>query len=123
MARRAERVQVSDLIDLDALSRARGRPPTPAEIRAALPRGWVLDQDGVHARNDWRLLFREGWVLVVGMACFGAAGTALVWSGLPSGWAGLAKLAAIAGATLVAGGIVAPMVTRSLARRTGNPGR
>ncbi|MCH2107169.1 MAG: hypothetical protein MK291_11070, partial [Planctomycetes bacterium] len=49
-------VHVSELVDLDALGPGH-RPPTPAELRAALPRGWVLEPDNEHARRDLRLFF------------------------------------------------------------------
>ena len=59
-------VQVRELVDLDSIG-PEHRPPTPAELRAALPRGWVLEPDGEHARRDVRLFFRESWILLVGL--------------------------------------------------------
>ncbi len=108
-----ERVPVEELVDLGQLERD-GRRPTPARLRAALPRGWVLEEDGLHARRDLRLLFREGWILLCGMVIFGGVSAALFWSVLPSGWAGVGRLALGVGVLLVAGGIAAPLITRAL---------
>jgi len=80
------RVPVEQLIDLSKL-RTGGRAPTPREIRDALPRGWVLDEDGVTAHSDARLMFKEGWVLIVGLVCFGAAVIGLFYLTFPRGGA------------------------------------
>lgn len=111
-----DRVPVEDLVDLQSLE-ARGRPLTPRELRAALPRGWALDEDGRHAHRDARLLFREGWVLILGLLIFGGIGGAFLIDAMPRGWSGALRLAGVAGLTLLAGGIVGPMVTRALYRR------
>lgn len=111
-----ERVPVEELVDLGQLERD-GRRPTPARLRAALPRGWVLEKDGLHARRDLRRLFREGWILLCGMVIFGGVSAALFWSVLPRGWAGVGRLALGVGVLLVAGGIAAPLITRALNRR------
>lgn len=110
------RVPVEELVDPSRL-RSDGRPPTPAEIRAALPAGWVLDGDGRTARRDLRLMAREGWVLLVGLVCFGFAGLALFWDTFPRGWRGVGRFALAVGAILILGGIVAPTITRALQRR------
>jgi hypothetical protein len=110
------RVRVDELIDLDELRR-QGRPPTPAQIRAAMPPGWVLEEDGEHARRDLRLLFRRGWILVLALICFGAAGVGLFWSAFPRGWAGLARVAILLAVLLLIGGLLAPAITRALYRR------
>jgi hypothetical protein len=112
-----ERVPVATLVDLERLA-ADGRPLTPARLRAALPRGWVLEDDGVHARRDLRLLFREGWILAVGLVSFGAAVLGLFWWSFPRGVAGILRFALVIVVVLVAGGLVAPIVTRALNRRT-----
>lgn len=109
-------VPVSDLVDLDALTEG-GRPPSPKRIREALPPGWVLDEDGTTARRDLRVLARDGWVLLVGLVCFGFAGLMFFWDVFPHGWAGVLRLVALLGAVLLAGGFVAPMITRALTRR------
>ena len=109
-------VPVEDLIDLQSLQ-ARGRPLTPRELRAALPRGWALDEDGRHAHRDTRLLFREGWVLILGLLIFGGIGGVFLVDAMPRGWSGALRLAALAGGVLLAGGVVGPMVTRALHRR------
>ena len=111
-----ERVPVSDLVDLDTLGRA-GRPPTPAQLRAALPVGWVLDEDGTTARRDGRVLHRHSVVLVLGLVTFGAAGLGLFWTTFPRGWGGIARAVTLLVVLLVAGGLVGPAVTRALHRR------
>lgn len=110
------RVPIEALLDLARLSRD-GQPPSQREIRAALPRGWVLEPDGRHARRDLRLFFREAWVLLLGLLCFGLAGSYFLWSVLPRGWAGALRLLGLLALLLVAGGLVAPLVTRALYRR------
>ena len=110
----SELVPLENLVDADALRAARGRP---ADLRAALPRGWVPADDGLHARRDRRLLFREGWVLIAGLVVFGAAGASFLWGAMPHGWSGVLRIGGLALAVALAGGIVAPIVTRALARR------
>jgi hypothetical protein len=112
----ADRVPIGDLIDLPRLEAARGRPLLQREVRAALPRGWVLEDDGLHARRDLRLLFREGWILLVGMALFGGLALAIFWQAFPRGWRGLASFLGLLLAVLIVGGLVAPMITRALYR-------
>lgn len=113
----ARRVPVGELVDLERVGPGH-RPPTPAELRAALPRGWALDEDNEHAHRDTRLLFREGWILVLGMAIFGAIGALFLWGAMPRGWSGVARLVVLFVVVLLAGGLVAPLVTRALTRRS-----
>jgi hypothetical protein len=115
---RGRRVPVDTLVDVAALGRG-GRPPTPAELRRALPPGWVLEPDGEHARRDGRVLFRESWVLLTGLGVFGAAGIGLFWRTFPRGWGGVARAAVLVVAMVVLGGVVAPLVTRAVYRGTG----
>jgi hypothetical protein len=115
-------VPIQELVDLSHIG-VPGRPATPREIRAALPRGWVLDDDGATARRDLRLFFRDGWVLAAGLVMFGTAVLALFWSTFPRGGAGLVRFAAVIGLVVLAGGVVAPIITRSLARRVSNSSR
>lgn len=110
------RVPVEELIDLAGLGLRLGRPPHAREIRAVLPRGWALEPDGRHARRDLRLFFREGWILLVGMIAFGGVALAIFWQAFPRGWRGLATLAGLVLAVLVASGLVGPLVTRALYR-------
>ena len=110
-----DRVPVEQLVDLERLGED-GRPPTPKQIREALPRGWVLDEDGCHARRDLRVLARDGWVLILGLVCFGSVGIAMFWQTFPRGWAGIGRFAALVAVILVAGGLVAPGITRALNR-------
>jgi len=68
-------------------------------------------------RRDRRLLFHDGWILLLALVCFGAAGIGLfVWSAPPSG-GGWLRFAAMLAILVVVGGIVAPLVTRTLRRR------
>ena len=109
------RVPVEELVDLASLD-ARERP-SPRRIRAALPRGWVLEPDGRHARRDLRLVFREGWILILGLVVFGSLGAAFLWGATPAGWRGVLRLALLVLLVLLAGGLVAPGITRALTRR------
>jgi hypothetical protein len=111
-----ERVRIEELVDLEAL-RADGREPTPARLRAALPRGWVLEDDHRHARRDLRLFFREAWVLVAGLVIFGSSAVLLFWSTFPRGWSGVVRGAVLVVVMVFIGGLVAPLVTRALHRR------
>ncbi len=109
------RVAVEELVDLSRVGPGT-RAPTPREIREALPRGWVLEEDGVTARSDARLLFKEGWVLILGLVCFGAAVIGLFWWSFPRGSTGWVRFATVVAVVLVAGGVVGPLVTRVLTR-------
>jgi hypothetical protein len=111
-----ERVPLERLIDTARLTAGR-RAATRAEIQRALPRGWVLEEDGLHARRDARLLFREGWVILAGLVVFGAAVLGLFFQTFPRGWRGVARALALAGVLLVLGGWIAPRITRALYRR------
>ena len=107
---------VEELVDLEPL-RDLGRAPTARELRQALPRGWALADDGQHAYRDARLLFREGWILLLGLVVFGSAVGAFLWGALPRGGRGILRFVLLIGVVLLAGGIVAPLVTRALHRR------
>ena len=111
-----EHVPISELLDLDALQ-AGGKELTPREIRAHLPRGWVLDPDHRHAHRDVRLFFREGWILLCGLVIFGAIGGTFVWGGLPRGSEGILKLLLALVLLIVAGGVAGPTITRTLMRK------
>jgi hypothetical protein len=111
-----EAVPLSQLIDLAALQ-VDGRPPTPRRIREALPRGWALADDNEHAYRDARLLFREGWILLVGLVVFGSIGLGFLWGAMPRGWNGVLRFGLLVGTVIVLGGLVAPMITRALNRR------
>lgn len=110
-------VPVEELVDLASLGRD-GRPPTPRELRAALPPGWALDDDGLTAHRDARLLFRRGWVLGLGLVLFGAAGLLFFAEVFPRGWRGVGRFAVLVVVILLAGGVVGPIVTRGLMRRS-----
>ena len=111
-----KRVRVEELVDLARLGRG-GRPPTQSELRAALPLGWVLDDDGEHAIRDRRVFFGRSWVLICGLVMFGAAAVGLFATTLPRGWRGVTRAAVLLGLLLVIGGLVGPLVTRTLNRR------
>ncbi len=108
-----ERVLVEELIDLGSLSED-GERPSKRRIRAALPRGWVLEDDGLYARRDIRLFFREGWILVVGLLAFGSVGGSFLWGAMPRGWRGLGRLGLLVAVVLAVGGIVGPIISRAL---------
>ena len=110
-------VPVSELIDLEALRAETGRDPTPARLRAALPRGWALADDHQHAYPDARLLFREGWILILGLVVFGSVGLGFLWGAMPRGWGGIARFVLLIGVVALLGGVVAPAITRALNRR------
>jgi hypothetical protein len=110
------RLPLEELVDLSRVGPGT-RAPTPREIREALPRGWVLEEDGRHARRDTRLLFREGWVLILGLVSFGAAGIGFFWWSAPRGGGGFVRFAIAVALVLFAGGIVGPIVTRALQRK------
>lgn len=111
-----QKVPLEQLLDLSAL-REGGREPTPTRLRQALPPGWVLDEDGEHARRDLRVLARDGWVLVIGLVLFGAAGFFLFYDSFPRGWRGLGRFGMLILLVLFAGGLAGPMITRALLRR------
>lgn len=113
---RRELVPLEDLVDLDGLCED-GRPPTPSRLRAALPRGWALAEDNLHAYRDARLFFREGWILLVGLLVFGSVGLGFLWGAMPRGWDGLLRFLVLIGVVIVLGGVVAPGITRALNRR------
>ena len=116
MARERELVPIEKLLDLDEL-RAAHRTLAPRHIRAALPRGWALADDHRHAYRDLRLLFREGWILIVGLISFGAVGGAFLWGAMPAGWGGVLRALMLVAITLFLGAVVAPIITRALQRR------
>ena len=111
-----QRVRVDELVDLSKI-RSDGRPPTPAQLRAALPNGWKLDDDGVHAVRDLRLFFSQSWVLVLGLVMFGAAAIGLFATTFPRGERALLRVAILVGVMIVIGGVIGPLVTRALNRR------
>jgi hypothetical protein len=71
------------------------------------------------ARRDLRLLFREGWMLVLCLVCFGAVAAGIFAWGFPRGGSGWIRLAIAILVLLLAGGIAAPILTRALMRRSG----
>ena len=110
-------VPIEDLIDLEALRAEAGRDPSPARLRAALPRGWALAEDNRHAYPDARLLFREGWILILGLVVFGSVGLGFLWGAMPRGRGGVGRFLLLIGVVAVLGGVVAPRITRALNRR------
>ena len=112
-----ERVPVAELVDLAKLGRA-GAPPTPSDIRAALPRGWVLDDDGVHAHRDRRWMFSQSWILICAMIVFAAVAIGIFASTAPRGWRGVTRIAILFGLLVLIGGVIGPLITRALVRRS-----
>ena len=107
------RVPLHELIDPGELH-ALGPSPSPAAVRKLLPRGWVPDEDGVSARRDLRLFFREGWILVVCLVVFGSIGAMFVLGAVPRGWSGVLRVLALVAVVWLAAGIAGPIVTRAL---------
>ena len=108
---------VENVLDLAALEQELGRRPSPSQIRAALPRGLVLDEDGLHVRTDRRILMRHSWVLVTSLIVFGGASLWLFQDTLPGGWKGVGRLLGLVAILALAGGLVGPMITRALLSR------
>jgi len=111
----SRRVPLTELIEparLDAL----GPRPSPRELRALLPRGWVPAEDG-YARRDLRLLFGEGWILVTCLVVFGALGATFLRGALPRGWAGVGRALALVLVVTLAAGVAGPLITRALRGR------
>ena len=113
-------VPIEQLIEPERLAPPDGsrREPTRRQIQDALPAGWVLDRDGRTAHRDARVMFREGWVLVCGLVLFGAAGLGLFWQTFPAGWTGVARFGLLIGLLILIGGVVAPIISRALYRRS-----
>jgi len=108
-------VPLHELVDPERL-RALGPSPSPAALRALLPRGWVPAGDGLHARRDLRLFFREGWILVVCLVVFGALGAMFVLGAVPRGWSGALRVLGLVAVVWLAACIAGPLVTRALRR-------
>ena len=110
------RVPLAEL--LSPAQRARlGPAPSPRDLRANLPRGWVPCDDGQHAERDLRLFFREGWMLALCLLVFGSVGGMFLAGALPRGLAGVLRFALLIGLLVLAAGFVGPLITRALARR------
>lgn len=114
-------VPLEQLVDLEALREGlpEGRPIPPQRLRDALPAGWVLAEDQLHARRDLRVLARDGWVLVLGLVSFGTIAVGLFYNTFPRGLRGILFAGTLIVLVLLAGGLVGPMITRALTRRSG----
>jgi len=108
-------VPLHELVDPERL-RAIGPAPSPATLRALLPRGWVLSEDGLHARRDLRLFFREGWILAVCLVVFGSIGAMFVLGAVPRGWGGALRVVGLVAIVWLAAGLAGPLITRALRR-------
>ncbi len=108
-------VPIGELLDLDQIGPGH-RPPTPREIRAALPLGWVYDEVRREAHRDLRLFFSRSWVMILGMVTFGAAGIGFFIYALPRGAFGWLRFLLMLLTVLLAGGLVGPLVTRALTK-------
>ena len=113
------RVPIGELVDLEQLTASlNGQAPTPANLRAALPPGWALDDDPAFAKKDLRLLFRRGWLLAIGMLLFGAAGILFFIEVFPRGWSGVMRFMTLLAILGLVGGVVGPMITRALSGKS-----
>ena len=108
-------VPLAELIEPERLQ-GLGPAPSPAAVRAALPRGWVPAEDGRHARRDLRLFFREGWILVLCLVVFGTLGAMFLFGALPRGARGFVRLGMLLALLWVAAGVAGPRITRALRR-------
>ena len=111
-----ERVRIEQLVDLSKAGRG-GAPPTRSDLRRALPKGWVLDDDGLHALRDRRLLFGQGWVLLTAMVVFGALSIVIYASAAPRGWSALIRVGILVIVLVLIGGVIGPLLTRALYRK------
>lgn len=110
-----EHVPITELVDAERL-RALGPAPSPAALRALLPRGWVPAEDARFARRDLRLFFREGWILVLCLVVFGSIGAMFVLGAVPRGWSGVLRVLALVAIVWLAAGLAGPLITRALRR-------
>lgn len=109
------RSRLDQLIDPERL-RALGPAPTPTALRALLPRGWVPAGDGVHARRDLRVFFREGWILLLCLVTFGSVGASFLIGAMPRGWSGALRVLVLLAVVSLAAGVAGPLITRALRR-------
>jgi hypothetical protein len=77
----------------------------------------VLEPDGRTARRDLRVMAREGWVLLLALLGFGSIVAGLFWHSFPPGAAGWIRFGVLVSLVLIAGGLIAPSITRALYRR------
>lgn len=109
------RVPIDELVEPAAL-RALGPEPSPARLRALLPRGWVPAEAGL-ARRDLRLFFREGWILVLCLIGFGSLGAMFLLGAVPRGLGGFVRLAGLVAGVVLAAGLAGPLITRAVRGR------
>ncbi len=109
------RVPIRALVAPERLS-ALGPEPTPAQLRALLPRGWVPAEDGF-ARRDLRLFFREGWILALCLVSFGSVGVAFLLGAMPRGLGGVLRVLGLMALVWLAAGVAGPLITRALRGR------
>lgn len=109
------RVPIAALVAPERLA-ALGSEPSPAKLRALLPRGWVPAEEGL-ARRDLRLFFREGWILASCLVVFGTLGAMFVLGAMPHGRGGGLRVLGLVGVVALAGGLAGPLITRALRGR------
>jgi hypothetical protein len=68
-------------------------------------------------RDDRRVGYGQGWVLVAGMACLAAVFLGIVWNAAPRGWRGPLVAAGTAAALFFLLAPAAAVLTRRLYRR------
>ena len=86
--------------------------PHPIDLDARVPQARLLS--GIEVHRDARLLFREGWILLLGLVLFGALGSVFLAGGLPRGLGGILRLGVSAVVLVLVGGLVAPWITKTL---------
>ena len=69
--------------------------------------------------RDLRLFFSQSWVLLLGLVTFGAAGIGLFATTFPRGERALVRIAILLAVMIGIGGVIGPLVTRALLRRSG----
>jgi len=113
---KGKRRRIEALVNLESSSE-NGATPSARRIRAALPRGWVLEDDGRHARRDRRLFFRQSWILLFALVAFASVAVVFFWGALPHSLLGFARVLAMIALVLVVGGVAGPLISRSLQQR------
>ncbi len=73
-----------------------------------------MSTEGPHDSRATRT--RDGWILVLCLVSFGGLALTMFWQTFPRGWGGISRLALLLLFFLVAGGLLAPMLSKVLRR-------